>query len=54
MGPFATAAGVELPVPERPGIADRLRTLIAGRGGMAGPIPGWSRDGLDETEEGDR
>jgi acetyl-CoA carboxylase carboxyl transferase subunit alpha len=54
MGPFATAASVELPIPERPGIADRLRTLIAGRGAMNTPIPGWSRDEPDELEEGDR
>ncbi len=54
MGPFATAASVELPIPERPGIADRLRNLIAGRGAASVPIPGWSRDEPDELEEGDR
>jgi acetyl-CoA carboxylase carboxyl transferase alpha subunit len=54
MGPFATAATVELPVAERPGIADRLRNLIAGRGAVNVPIPGWSRDESDELEEGDR
>ncbi len=40
LGPFATIETVELPPPERPGLADRLRNLIGGprSAGVTAPI----------------
>jgi len=41
LGPFATIATVEVPPPERPGLADRLRNLIGGpRVATGSPAPG--------------
>ena len=40
LGPFATIATVEVPPPERPGLADRLRNLIGGpRVATGSPAP---------------
>jgi acetyl-CoA carboxylase carboxyl transferase subunit alpha len=45
LGPFATIATVEVPPPERPGLADRLRNLIGGpRSAMGNPAPGRPLD----------
>ncbi len=52
LGPFATIATVEVPPPERPGLADRLRNLIGGtRVPTGNPAPGPPPDEPPVGEE---
>jgi acetyl-CoA carboxylase carboxyl transferase subunit alpha len=54
MGSFTEVAGPTLPVPERPGLADRLRNLLGGaRPGLGGPLPmaGRGRDDPPARDE---
>lgn len=52
IGPYTIAAVAEgPPPPERPGLADRLRTFIGGRPAFPNPVPGRSRDEPPAREE---
>jgi acetyl-CoA carboxylase carboxyl transferase subunit alpha len=49
LGPYATITTAEVPPPERPGLADRLRNLIAGpRAAVVVPVPAPEPGPLDE------
>jgi acetyl-CoA carboxylase carboxyl transferase alpha subunit len=53
IGPFTTITTAEVPPPERPGLADRLRNLIAGpRAAIGTPPPGRPHDEPPVHEEG--
>ena len=52
LGSFTTIEAVEVPPPERPGLADRLRNLIGGTRAAAGnPAPGRPHDEPPVDEE---
>jgi len=52
IGPYATITTAEVPPPERPGLADRLRNLIAGpRAAIGTPAPGRPHDEPPVREE---
>ena len=52
LGPFVTIEAVEVPPPERPGLADRLRNLIGGtRVATGNPPPGRPHDEPPVGEE---